>query len=444
MTSNRNTATKTMLGTLVGIISSGTALSLGSAYGTVQESWLLLTILCAVFAPLCVYGLTSERKNNTKLLENLHTRDSQLFAIAKKYNAVTQMLEDSYKNEKHSLGTLSFGKKESLRKEYEKRYYENRRAYDQERTAFLNNFETQTPESLKQRKYWQWVIGLGLIAQLSACGYTLGAIDEQTVPTTQQQVMEPQEEHYWNAKSIPMPHLTDGSLYVSNPDKVVSENTEALLNQWLKKMDDSLQIESAMIIVNHVEDRDIFRFAQDVFDIYHVGKDDRGLVVVLVYKDHLVRTHTGRSLEADLTDIECSRLQQEYLIPNVKAEQPDSGMLYLTEAIYNTLKHKELPVIYSLKDKGADSDDESGIFILIYMLLFGGWIGLIVYLKHRYGELSGKSYFYPNPFERQPVVVAGGGHGGGFGGGGGSFGGGGFGGGFSGGSSGGGGATSSW
>jgi uncharacterized membrane protein YgcG len=270
----------------------------------------------------------------------------------------------------------------------------------------------------------------------------MGAIDDDPTPVPQQRVMEQEEERYWNAKNIPMPHLTDGSRYVSNPDHVVSDNTEALLNQWLRKMDDSLQIESAMIIVNHVEDRDIFRFAQDVFDIYHVGKDDRGLVVVLAYEDHLVRTHTGRSLEADLTDIECSRLQQEYLIPNVKAEQPDSGMLYLTEAIYNTLRHKELPVIYSLKDTGNDSLDTAAVFVMIYFFAFGVWGILILYLKNRYGELSAKSFFYPNPFERQPVVVVGGGGGGGHGGFGG--GGGGFSGGFSGGSSGGGGATSSW
>lgn len=443
MASEQHSATKTMLGTLAGIVGSGTAMSFGSAYGTEEGAWLLMGILCAVFAPLCMYGLYSEKKDNKKLTENLQSRNGQLFAIAKKYNAVTQMLEDSYKNEKRALGFLQAGKKESLRKQYEGKYYDNKRAFEREYKACLSNFEIHTPESNKLKKYWKWVVGLGVIAQLSTCGYTVGALSEPE-PAIISKAVETIEERYWNAQDIPMPHLTNGSLYVSNPDHVVSENTETILNRWLRKMDDSLQIESAMIIVNHVENKDIFRFAQDIFDIYHVGKNDRGLVVVLAYEDHLVRTHTGRSLEADLTDIECSRLQQEYLIPMMKAEQPDSGIIYLTEAIYNTLQHKELPVISSLRANNDEPLDISALFLGIYFLLFGGWGVLVLYLMNRYGKINGRSYFYPNPFERQPtVVVSGGGFGGGHSSGGGSFGGG-FGGGFSGGSSGGGGATSSW
>jgi uncharacterized membrane protein YgcG len=204
-------------------------------------------------------------------------------------------------------------------------------------------------------------------------------------------------------------------------------------------MDDSLLIESAMIIVNHVENEDPFRMAQDIFDKYKVGKNDRGLVIVLAYQDHKVRTHTGRALEADLTDIECSRLQQTYAIPSMKAEQPDSGMLYLTEAIYNTLQKKELPRTYA--QQLEDESDKLAAIVALYMLLFLGWALLILYLNHKYDGISGRNLLKPNPFAKAaaPVVIIGGGRShGGFGGGGG------FSGGFSGGSSGGGGATSSW
>ena len=181
-----------------------------------------------------------------------------------------------------------------------------------------------------------------------------------------------------------------------------------------------------------------------------MGKDDRGLIVVLGYEDHSINISPGRSLEADLTDVECRRLQQEYVIPSMKAELPDSGMLYLAEAIYNLLQKKQLPEMSYLTNNEAAANEDIdmvGLFIMIYMFLFGGWATLIAYLAHRYNGRMFTNWFKANPFAAQPEVIVT--HGGGFGGGhfgGGSFGGGGgfSGGSFGGGSFGGGGATSRW
>ncbi|MBQ8064196.1 MAG: TPM domain-containing protein [Prevotella sp.] len=145
----------------------------------------------------------------------------------------------------------------------------------------------------------------------------------------------------WTADSIPMPHLTDGNRYVSNPDGILSDSIVFCIDNIMRRMDAELGIESAVIVVNHVEGRNIFRFAQDVFNRYGVGKDDRGLVLVLAYGDHLVRTHTGRSLEADLTDAECRHLQDDNLIPYVKENRPNAGMLRWTSALYEYMKGKQ-------------------------------------------------------------------------------------------------------
>ena len=147
----------------------------------------------------------------------------------------------------------------------------------------------------------------------------------------------------WDARDITLPHYQVDSLYVANPDHVLSEGAEAAVNHIMYRMDKDLGIESAVVVVNHVKDKDIFRFAQDLFDIHKIGKDDRGLVIVLAYEDHLIRTHTGRSLEGDLPDILCSRLQNDNAIPGMKAGNPDKGMIDLTRAIYYTLKNEEMP-----------------------------------------------------------------------------------------------------
>ena len=402
-----------------------------------QIAELLPYIYGGTFGTLIASGLLTDKKNRDEQRRLLTERKKGLQAIASKFNSDTQRLEQSFKTREQVMFTST----KALKQEYSNRYEESKSDYQREYKAFQQKWKQETAQAFAYKRYWKWLIAAGILGQLVACNYSLASMDE---PEQAQQIaaLESRETEAWTAKTIPMPHLTDGSRYVSNPDGVVSAETEQRLNVLLKKMDDSLGIESVVAIVNHVENEDIFRFAQDIFDIYHVGKNDRGLVMVLAYQDHLFRSHTGRSLEADLTDAECSRLQSEYLVPSMKAEMPDSGMIYLTQAVYNLLQGKEMPVMAPLVTPQQDDDDLGAVGFYFLVLIF--WIIFALYIGRRYGMLSSAVALAANPFVDVPIVVGGGGHSrGGFGGG--SSGGGGFsGGGFGGGSSGGGGATSSW
>lgn len=235
-----------------------------------------------------------------------------------------------------------------------------------------------------------------------------------------------EETHLWKADEIYLPHKYDGRCYTSNPDHVVTDNTVAIVDSIMRDMDTELGIESAVVVVNHIYNDDPFRFAQDLFDLNHIGRDNRGLVVVLAYGDHAVRTHTGYNLEADLTDVECSRLQNDYCIPWMREEQPDSGLISLAIALYQTLRAKQVPGAEALMPArhGLSSEEEDTEFTLTDILVLI-WVFCLVAL----------------------LTINNDGHGGGliggWSGGGGSWSGG-WGGGYGGGGSGGGGATSRW
>lgn len=398
----------------------------------------LLLVYGGVYGTLVVSGLLADAKGNKNQRQLMVKQKEDLRQLVDKYNQVTLFLEDSYRSE--SAGQWN---KHALRSAYSKRYEDNIRAYEQERRAYLAANSSQTPESKKYARYWKWVIGTGVFALFWLAGYDMSAtIIEQ--PGVASAVMDNAEPTLWNARNLPMPHLTDGRLYVSNPDSIITSHTEAILNRQLKTMDDELGIESAVVVVRHVENADVFRVAQDLFDIYKIGKNDRGLVMILAYDDRQFRTHTGRSLEGDLTDVECFRLQEKYLVPSMKRELPDSGMIYMVAATDSLLRGKQLPEMSTLTAANNSDDDEFGHF-LTYLMIGGGWLLLFIYIGRRYGWIaaSDRSLLYRNPFVQTVVYTSGGGFGG-FGGHGGGFGGGGFGGGFGGGSSGGGGATSSW
>ena len=217
------------------------------------------------------------------------------------------------------------------------------------------------------------------------------------------------------------------------------------MNATLRQLEDSLDVQSVVIVVNHIENDDPFRMAQDVGNRYGVGRQDRGLVIVVGYEDHSINISPGRSLEADLTDAECRHLQQQYVIPAMRAQMPDSGMIYLVDAVYSTLQQKEMPVMTALKSPSNNEDDEVLTVMGICMLLFIGWCVFFASLNNKYQWLGflGSAHLLGNPFieHSRGVYVGGGGFGGGrgFGGGGGISGGS-----FGGGSFGGGGATSRW
>ena len=210
----------------------------------------------------------------------------------------------------------------------------------------------------------------------------------------------------WMPERIAMTHLEDSMSYVSNPDGVVSAETVERLNQTLREMDTLLNVETAVIIVNHVQNADIEGFAQAIGDKYGVGRADRGLIMVMAYRDKLFRMHTGRELEADLTDAECSRLEQAYLVPALKVDKPDTAMVYLTEAVCQTLKGKQLP---ELSPTALMAEEPGGLNMLWVVLAFAVWLFSYFFMSKKAGWSQASSLLAPPkepaPEEVPPVAV---------------------------------------
>ena len=422
-----------------------------------ETAWTFFCIYFIIFGSMVVGGLFAERSGNKERQALLKNKKNKLQACAQKYNIQIKSLEQSYKADKKSLKTqqnifqkLTGQNTTSLRREYQSRYTHEKKQFTNEARQIIHEWNAQRKADRKWTIYWKGLIIIGSIVSLGACTHALAEYGEEDASSAFSNTTE----HYWRAEDIPMPHLKDGRRYVSNPDSIISQETVMRLDAKLKQLDDSLGIESVVAVVSHVEGADIDGFAQRIFDIYKVGKKDYGLVMVLAYDDHKFRTQTGRALEAELTDVECFRLQEHYLIPSMKAELPDSGLIYMVDAIYNTLQGKELPEMAELtvQRKASSDDDDVPLLPFLYLVILFGW-GILYYAMSRLLGWNLMTFalgmLRPNPFVEKahsagPVFIGmgGGGRSGGFGGSG--FGGGSFGGGFGGGSSGGGGATSSW
>ena len=370
----------------------------------------------------------------------------QLTQLTSQYNDAIRALENAYDMEYSQRNFMQRMLSSSLKEQYSDKYNVLAQEYKQKRSLLFTAYKQSNPVWATWRKRWGILFYVGIMFLFVGCLGHLGTIAEEspdTAPATSQAVSQTAET-YWNANNIPIPYLQDSTQYVSNPDYVLQQQTVDRMNVTLKRLENELGIQSVFIVVNHIENDDPYRMAQDVGNKYGVGYQDRGLIVVVGYQDHSVNMSPGRSLEGDLTDAECHRLEQEYVVPAMRKDMPDSAMLYLAEAVYSTLQKKQMPVM-SLKSQADDDDSEFVIILGIWMLLFVAWCVFYLKLNDKYFwfAMSGATALLANPFGGQETGSSGGfGGGGGFsgGGGGGGFSGGSFGGG----SFGGGGATSRW
>lgn len=333
--------------------------------------YIIVGLAIIIIAVIVSLGSTTNKKYANEIKENEKMQE-ELRKIVGKYNAKVSDLEKSCKSEINALVSARSTQKQSIRSNYSSKYLDNWREYEKERKSFESSWNATHKSHLKN--FWQWAFVIGFIALLGACSFSLGVTMKPEPESSDISAL--MQMRTWSADNIPMPHMTDGTQYVSNPDSILSQEVVDSINVVLRQMDDQFDIESAMIIVGHIENDDPIAMVRGVYQKYGVGKNNRGLVIVVGYLDHSYFIAPGRALEGDLTDMESDQLARRYLIPSMKAELPDSGMLYLARGAYALFASKDMPEMSSLTSTPKAEDDEDstgGIIMLIFMALLGGW-----------------------------------------------------------------------
>lgn len=143
----------------------------------------------------------------------------------------------------------------------------------------------------------------------------------------------------WTFATVPLPEGSNPPRFVSNPDGVLSADTEAELNRMLLYANVELNVESCIVAVNHVYESDVESFAYALFENFK--PNNRMLVIVLAYQDKGVRMEIGHDLEAKLSEVECQQMLNNILIPYLREDNVNEGMITLVESIYHKLEGKQ-------------------------------------------------------------------------------------------------------
>lgn len=251
----------------------------------------------------------------------------------------------------------------------------------------------------------------------------------------------------WTAADIPMVHLEDARRYVCDPEGLLSPALRDSTDSYLMRLEKERGVQSVFVIVNHVQNADVFRVAQDIGNSQGVGfkETNRGLVVVVAVQDRKYFIAPGTGLEGELTDMACGEIGRACIVQNMRAGNLDQAMLTTAKAVYNKV----------LTGKSGVEEDEldDGFFLILFLFMvilmafvfWGGFDRLLRWFLGLFGiTLPERPRHTTTRAGRPPFIILDdfhdfGSHSGG------GFGGGGFGGGsFGGGSFGGGGAGGGW
>lgn len=249
------------------------------------------------------------------------------------------------------------------------------------------------------------------------------------------------------ASAIPSPMDN----YVNDFAGVLSSQTERKVRSLGQELENKTGAEVTVVIIDSLGGIPVEDYSNQLFREWGIGQKgkDNGVLLLIALNDRKSRIEVGYGLEGRLPDGKTGRIQDEYLIPFLKENDYDSGVVNTYYALANEVAEE-----YGVELSGLEgyvpsrSEDETDSFGFIPAMIIILFIADLVLLRGRVTRFLIDVLIWSliSGGRRGGRGGRGGYGGGGFGGGGfggGSFGGG-SGGGFGGGSSGGGGSSRSW
>ncbi|MBS0031643.1 TPM domain-containing protein [Chitinophaga hostae] len=125
---------------------------------------------------------------------------------------------------------------------------------------------------------------------------------------------------------VPDPKQTGGG-YVSNPDHLISDQAVTELNEKLSALDHAGKVQVAVVVIHSIGENETRDFAHQLFNYWKIGDKEKnnGLLILMVEDARKLEFETGYGIEADMPDITCYRIQQEYMIPRIKEHNYDAA-----------------------------------------------------------------------------------------------------------------------
>lgn len=159
-----------------------------------------------------------------------------------------------------------------------------------------------------------------------------------------------------------IPSLT--SRVVDNAN-LLSEDNKFFLEKKLQQLDTNTAHELVILTLKSLHGYSIEEFSLETARAWKIGKNqkDNGVLFLIAPNERKVRIEVGYGLEGSLTDYISSRIIQEIIIPELKNNNFQRGILKGADEIIRVLQEEQL----TLKSKN-ENDNFSKIFQFSFIL----------------------------------------------------------------------------
>lgn len=193
----------------------------------------------------------------------------------------------------------------------------------------------------------------------------------------------------WTVKSVPNTRLEGNQIHVSDPDGILSDSCEQMINTSLHAIRD--QVDVFVVALNSIGDADIDVFANELFNYWGIGdsEKDNGVLILLAKEQRQLKFETGYGAESTLTDAKCQRIFEDDIVPFFKEGDYEGGLCTgVTQVL--SVYGGEIPdgLITQLPEHYESRDDEMSASLIILILVAGiflillPFIALVVYLAY--------------------------------------------------------------
>lgn len=158
-----------------------------------------------------------------------------------------------------------------------------------------------------------------------------------------------------------MPERPTTDIYVQDNAGLLSSATKEKLLAIGHELDKKTTAQIAVVTVENLDDRPIAEYANDLFRKWGIGsKDKNNGVLLLISKDpRKVRIEVGYGLEGALPDGYTGRVQDEELVPNLKKDDYDAGVLAAYTKLAGKTAEEYQQQLDSLSEQPATETAES-------------------------------------------------------------------------------------
>lgn len=130
----------------------------------------------------------------------------------------------------------------------------------------------------------------------------------------------------WRIDNVPNTRLQSNDIHVSDPDNLVDDESEALINAACCSVRDSVDI--FVVVLQSIGGDDSKDFATRLLNHWGIGdKDlDNGVLFLVVNDIHALEIETGYGAEGLLPDAICGRVIRDVVIPLMRADNFSGGV----------------------------------------------------------------------------------------------------------------------